>query len=113
VAEREHPSAIILGWELPELSGAQVVAALRAQRSLHNTPIMVLNADGTEPDDVHSLSLSQSNPISRTELRAQVHAAFAPVHVEVLPVTVRRRASGVPRTYRRGSSSPSGVPNQP
>ena len=110
VAEREHPSAIILGWALPEMSGAQVVAALRAQRSLHSTPIMVLNADGTEPEDVLSLSISQADPISRTELRAQMHAALAPTHIEAVTAPMRRRAPAVPRIYRRPNTSPSSVP---
>jgi len=111
MAEREHPSAIILGWQLPEMSGAQVVAALRAQRSLNSTPILVINADGSEPEDVQSLTLSQATPICRTELRARMHEALAPAHVESLGLPLRRRASGG-RAYRHPNSAPSSSPTQ-
>jgi two-component system phosphate regulon response regulator PhoB len=75
-AREERPAMIILDLMLPELSGFEVLERLRADKSLADTPVLMLTARREEPDRVQGLSLGADDylvkPFSPQELVLRV-----------------------------------------
>jgi DNA-binding response OmpR family regulator len=71
---RDHPDAIVLALELPELSGWEVLATVR---ELSDVPLLIL-ADDREADKVRALRAGAddfvSKPFSEPELGARIEA---------------------------------------
>ena len=75
-AREEQPALIVLDLMLPELSGFQVLERVRADKSLSETPVLMLTARRDEPDRVEGLSLGADDylvkPFSPQELVLRV-----------------------------------------
>ena len=74
----ERPDLVILDLMLPEMSGWEVLEALRQAEIF--TPVIILSARGTEPDKVRGLRLGADDyvakPFGLKELLARVEAAL-------------------------------------
>lgn len=72
-----HPDLILLDLGLPEMSGMDVIVALRARTG---TPIVVLSVLGAEADKVRALDLGADDyltkPFGMDELQARVRVAL-------------------------------------
>ena len=75
-ARDEQPALIVLDLMLPELSGFEVLERIRADKSLAETPVLMLTARRDEPDRVQGLSLGADDylvkPFSPQELVLRV-----------------------------------------
>ena len=75
-AREEQPSLVVLDLMLPELSGFEVLEHMRADKSLAETPVLMLTARRDEPDRVKGLSLGADDylvkPFSPQELVLRV-----------------------------------------
>ncbi|HEY9093976.1 MAG TPA: response regulator transcription factor, partial [Candidatus Cryosericum sp.] len=76
--QKDPPDLVILDLMLPELSGADVIRALRKQSAYDAMPILVCSAKATETDVVLTLGLGADTyirkPFNPHELVAQVVA---------------------------------------
>lgn len=91
-ARREHPDVILLDVEMPVMDGHSVLAALRADESLCDTPVVFLTGR-TDPEEVVAgLSAGAHDylrkPFDMAELVARVSAA---ARVKRLQDELRRR----------------------
>jgi two-component system, OmpR family, phosphate regulon response regulator PhoB len=75
-ARDEQPALVVLDLMLPELSGFQVLERIRADKTLADTPVLMLTARREEPDRVQGLSLGADDylvkPFSPQELVLRV-----------------------------------------
>ena len=75
-AREEMPALVVLDLMLPELSGFEVLERMRADKSLVETPVLMLTARRDEPDRVKGLSLGADDylvkPFSPQELVLRV-----------------------------------------
>ena len=75
-ARDEQPALVVLDLMLPELSGFEVLERIRADKSLAETPVLMLTARRDEPDRVQGLSLGADDylvkPFSPQELVLRV-----------------------------------------
>ncbi len=75
-ARRERPDLILLDVMMPEMSGEDVLLALRQEESLAEIPVILLTARASESDRVHGLSLGADDylakPIQAEELLFRV-----------------------------------------
>ena len=75
-AREEQPSLVVLDLMLPELSGFEVLEHMRGDKSLADTPVLMLTARRDEPDRVKGLSLGADDylvkPFSPQELVLRV-----------------------------------------
>src|SRR5229473_3436388 len=55
LARRYHPDLVLLDVEMPELTGPEVCAALKAAAETRDIPILMMS--GTEPGDVEGYEL--------------------------------------------------------
>ena len=71
-----HPDLIILDLVMPRLSGEEVLARLRADRKIRETPVVVLTADERETTAAAVLDAGATDfvakPVHSTELLARV-----------------------------------------
>ena len=78
VSAGEHPDALVLDWEMPELSGLEVCQFLRADAATRELPILILTANGRTEDLVRGLAAGANDyvakPFSAAELSARVAA---------------------------------------
>ncbi|MEO6953863.1 MAG: ATP-binding protein [Polyangia bacterium] len=78
ISSGEHPDALILDWEMPELSGLEVCQFLRADPATRELPILILTANGRTEDLVRGLAAGANDyvakPFSSAELTARVAA---------------------------------------
>jgi len=82
MAISEMPSLILLDLMMPELSGFDVVEALRADKTTREIPIMVLTAKTLTEDDKTALNgqvaaIFQRNSVAGTELTAWLRGIVA------------------------------------
>ena len=74
--EKNLPSVILLDWMLPEMSGVDVLRALRSKPDIKSIPVIMLTAKGEEEDKVKGLSAGADDyvtkPFSVPELMARV-----------------------------------------
>lgn len=75
-AREEQPALVVLDLMLPELSGFQVLERIRGDKTLAETPVLMLTARRDEPDRVQGLSLGADDylvkPFSPQELVLRV-----------------------------------------
>ena len=80
----QHPDVIILDWMLPELSGLDVLEALRQERD--ETPILMLTARDAIEDRVEGLESGADDylvkPFAPAELVARVNVLLRRVRAE-------------------------------
>lgn len=78
VSSGEQPDALVLDWEMPELTGLEVCQFLRADPATRELPILILTANGRTEDLVRGLAAGANDfvakPFSAAELSARVAA---------------------------------------
>ncbi len=82
MAISEVPNLVLLDLMMPDLSGFEVVEALRAQEATRSIPIMVLTAKTLTEDDKRALNgevtaIFQRNSVAGTELTAWIRGIVA------------------------------------
>jgi two-component system phosphate regulon response regulator PhoB len=81
----EHPSLIVLDRMLPGISGDEVLAAVRANSSSREIPVLMLTARREEAERIHGLALGADDyltkPFSTQELVLRVAAILRRSHV--------------------------------
>jgi CheY-like chemotaxis protein len=82
IAMTQTPNLILLDLMMPDVSGFQVVEALRAQDATRSIPIMVLTAKTLTEDDKRALNgevaaIFQRNSVAGTELTAWIRGIVA------------------------------------
>lgn len=74
--EKNLPSVILLDWMLPELSGIEILRAIRSKPDIKNIPVIMLTAKSQEEDKIKGLSAGADDyvtkPFSIPELIARV-----------------------------------------
>lgn len=79
MAEKEHPTLILMDINMPDMDGYEVTARLREVETLENVPIVALTANVMKGDREKSLAAGCSGyiqkPINVDELPGQI-AAF-------------------------------------
>ncbi len=79
VAE-EAPDLVILDWMLPDTSGIEICAALRAGQATRHIPIIMVTARGEEADKIRGLDSGADDylvkPFSPRELVARARAVL-------------------------------------
>ncbi len=80
LAEKEHPSLILLDWVLPKITGVEVCRQIRRKSQNADVPIIMLTARGEEADKVLGLKLGaddyMTKPFSLPELNARIKAVL-------------------------------------
>jgi len=80
MAEKEHPSLILLDWVLPKVTGVEVCRQIRRKSQNSEIPIIMLTARGEESDKVMALKLGADDyitkPFSLPELNARIKAVL-------------------------------------
>lgn len=76
--ERDAFDAILLGWDLPQKTGSEVLSALRASRNM--TPVLVIADTDTLQERVASFNTGAddflSRPLQAAELQARLNAVM-------------------------------------
>jgi len=92
--QRQPPDLLILDLMMPELSGVDVIKAVRKQPSCDNMPIVVCSARAAESDVILTLGLGADTyvrkPFNPHELVAQVSAMLR--RAQTSPTTPQQRA---------------------
>jgi two-component system, OmpR family, phosphate regulon response regulator PhoB len=97
--QRRTPQLVLLDWMLPDQSGLRLLSRIRADRQLHEIPVIMLTAKSMEEDKVAGLDNGADDyitkPFSPRELVARIKALLrrkAPEHAQSLmaagPVTL-------------------------
>ena len=77
-AQDLQPDLLVLDWMMPELSGIEVVKALRKSDELRHIPVVMLSARGEEGDRTFGLDIGADDyitkPFSPRELVARIKA---------------------------------------
>lgn len=77
-ARQEHPALVVLDLMLPDMSGFDVLSAVRSEEAIADTPVLMLTARREEPDRIRGLSLGADDyltkPFSPQELILRVNA---------------------------------------
>ena len=80
LARLEHPDLVLLDLMLPGMDGYDVCKAIKSNKEISNTPIIMLTAKGEEFDKVLGLELGaddyMTKPFSIRELQARVKAVL-------------------------------------
>lgn len=80
MAENEHPDLVLLDLMLPGMDGYDVCKAIKGNKKISNTSIIMLTAKGEEFDKVLGLELGaddyMTKPFSIRELQARVKAVL-------------------------------------
>ncbi|MBV9496913.1 MAG: response regulator [Acidobacteria bacterium] len=79
-AAREHrPSVVLLDRNMPNMSGDEVVHALRTDLGMTETPILILSGEPIEPDELATIGATGSvlKPFDVNELISQIRGAMA------------------------------------
>ncbi|MDH3336070.1 MAG: phosphate regulon transcriptional regulator PhoB [Rhodospirillaceae bacterium] len=78
MARMESPDVVLLDWMLPEVAGIDVCRQLRADRDLHEVPIIMVTARGDEDDRVRGIDTGADDylvkPYSPRELISRIKA---------------------------------------
>ena len=81
------PDAILLDWNLPGLSGLQFCKAVRKNRRLRQTPILMVTARDSEADIIQALEAGADDyiakPFSVAQLLARLKAVLRRAYPEV------------------------------
>ena len=86
--QAETPALLLLDFHMPELSGAEVLSRLRADRraAIAQLPIIMLTGDGGEESEVRCLEAGANDfvtkpislPVLRARIETQLRLAIAP-----------------------------------
>ena len=111
VCREELPDVVLLDVEMPKLDGHGVLAALRADPALADTPVVFLTARTTTEDVVEGLRLGAHDylrkPFEPAELLARVSAAY---RVKSLQDELRQRNAELDAMSRTDALT--GLPNR-
>ena len=111
VCRAELPDLVLLDVEMPKLDGHGVLAALRADDALADTPVVFLTARTTTEDVVEGLRLGAHDylrkPFEPAELLARVSAAY---RVKALQDELRQRNAELDAMSRTDALT--GLPNR-
>ena len=111
VCRTEKPDLVLLDVEMPKLDGHGVLAALRADASMADVPVVFLTARTTTADVVEGLRLGAHDylrkPFEPAELLARVSAAY---RVKSLQDELRNRNAELDRISRTDELT--GLPNR-
>lgn len=76
LARSERPDVVVLDWMMPNMTGVEVMTALRRDAATANLPIILLTAKGQRADVTHALASGATaylaKPFSPLELLAKV-----------------------------------------
>ncbi len=72
VQRQRRPIGVLLDWRLPDMSGREVLSAMRAERALWDVPVHVIT--GLDPDQVHTPAPVLTKPVAETDVAAAVQA---------------------------------------
>ena len=79
-AKADPPQALLLDWNLPGLSGLSLCKAIRKDRALRQTPILMVTARDAEADVVRALAAGADDyitkPFSVVQLIARLRAVL-------------------------------------
>jgi CheY-like chemotaxis protein len=69
-----RPNLILLDMNMPGMSGAEAIRALRAEEGLAQVPILILSGDGLDPRDLANLGANGAvqKPFDIPDLVAQI-----------------------------------------
>lgn len=78
----KQPDLIIMDWEMPEMTGIEVVKKLKAEPSTQDIPIIMATGVMTHPDDLRTALEAGAidyvrKPIDKVELLARTRSAIA------------------------------------
>lgn len=81
---RSTPDLAIVDWMMPQISGIELVTAMRKNAATSNLPIIMLTARSSEDDTIKGLDAGAddyiSKPFSPRELHSRVQAALRRSH---------------------------------
>jgi two-component system phosphate regulon response regulator PhoB len=87
--QRRTPQMVLLDWMLPDQSGLRLLSKIRADRQLHELPVIMLTAKSMEEDKVAGLDAGADDyitkPFSPRELASRIKALLrrkAPEHAQ-------------------------------
>lgn len=87
-ARADPPEAILLDWNLPGLSGLQVCRAIRKDRALRQTPVIMVTARNAEADVIQALEAGADDyitkPFSVLQLIARLKAVMRRAYPDIV-----------------------------
>lgn len=92
-ARRERYALIVLDLMLPQMSGFDVLEALRADESTRDVAVLMLTARREEPDRIRGLSLGADDYLTKP---------FSPAELVLRVAAILRRSGSVPTTTADG-----------
>jgi len=79
--ERGRPDVLLLDLVMPDVSGFQILAAIRGNPDLRYTPVIILTAEGDPEKKLEALDLGATDfltkPVDPSELRLRIRNALA------------------------------------
>ena len=84
-AKADPPEAMLLDWNLPGLSGLQICRAVRKDRKLRQTPILMVTARDGEADIIQALEAGADDYITKPFSVAQLLARLKAVMRRAYP----------------------------
>ena len=79
--EQARPDVLLLDLVMPEVSGFQILAAIRGNPDLRYTPVIILTAEGDPEKKLEALDLGATDfltkPVDPSELRLRIRNALA------------------------------------
>lgn len=79
-AKETKPDIILLDWMLPNITGVDVLAKIRTEKDIKNTPVIMLTAKNMENDKIQGLECGaddyMTKPFSIKELLARINSVM-------------------------------------
>ena len=89
------PDIVFLDWNMPKLSGRQILGAIRSNGKLDEVPVIIFTTSSSTQDKAEAAelgaSLFLSKPASLYELKKNLEDIFSYLWEEKIPVGVRNR----------------------
>lgn len=104
-ATRSHnPDAILLDAELPDASGFEILAALKAAPDTHDVPVILLSASSEIAEKVRAFEMGAidyiTKPFDIAEVKARLHSAVRMHHMMEL-LAQRAQIDGLTGLFNR------------
>ena len=99
--DSEQPNLVLLDWQMPGMSGIEVLQQMRAASQWQRLPIIMVTARGTTEDKVAGLNAGADDyltkPIDEAELSARIRAMLriARLENETSPCARRSRSGAI------------------